>query len=100
MNAKVTLINVSHCFKHGVHVFTSADVKGLYVASKDAKNAFDGVAPSLHTLLADKLSERYKPEDITVEAITTFDEFLEWLRADGIIEPTIEDRSFAMKIAA
>jgi hypothetical protein len=101
MSHAEAVINVAYRFKHGYHVFTSPDVNGLYVASQNAQRAFNAVAPSLHTLLAHKLSETYKPENIIVAPIQTFDEFIERMNINGNdVEPTMEARPFSMKIAA
>ena len=44
-------VAVEYRFIDGYHVFTSRDVYGLYVASKDPRKAFDGVAPAIQQLL-------------------------------------------------
>ena len=38
----------------GWHVFTSDEVKGLYVAHKDFRTAYEDVAPTIEYLLAEK----------------------------------------------
>jgi hypothetical protein len=63
----------------GVHVFTSHEVPGLYVASADAREAFESVSEgiSLHLKLNKDL-------DITVDAAMSADEFLRFIgAADG-----------------
>lgn len=46
---------VRYKFVDGWHVFQSEDVDGLYVASTDAREAFEDVAPSIELLM--KLNE-------------------------------------------
>jgi hypothetical protein len=48
-------ICVRYKFVDGWHVFQSEDVDGLYVASTDARKAFEDVAPSIELLM--KLNE-------------------------------------------
>lgn len=87
-----------------LHVFTSPDVYGLYVADKDPQAAFERVAPSLVHLL--KLNEGI---DGTVEPLTTYGEFMEMKRqaeAD-VDEPALphpavieQTRAFRLRPAA
>ena len=57
----------------GVHVFTSEDVRGLYVASRDLREAYEEVAEALHELLKFKgIAASYRP------AMST-DEFLRFV---------------------
>jgi hypothetical protein len=35
----------------GVHVFTSEDIRGLYVAARDLRQAYEEVPQALHDLL-------------------------------------------------
>lgn len=81
----------------GYHVFTSEDVRGLYVASKDPKKAFDQVAPTLAMLLERKLGAAC--EVLTAE---TFDEFMRRCRSDTRtpMPPTMGDRSYVVRCAA
>lgn len=67
-----TSICVEYKFVDGWHVFASEALPGLYVASQDAKKAFDDVAPSIQMLL--KLDEGI---DCEVETEPGFEEFLE-----------------------
>ena len=43
--AQAATIRAQYRFVDGYHVFTSEDVRGLYVASKDAREAFDKCLP-------------------------------------------------------
>ena len=56
----------------GWHVFTSSQVRGLYVANPDQRLAYDAVGPSIETLLAE--NERVLT---TVRPALTFDAFLD-----------------------
>lgn len=47
----MTSIRIEYKFSEGWHVFTSKDVPGMYVASKDAETAYNDVAPSIELLL-------------------------------------------------
>ncbi len=51
MSVDSAFIDVEYRNLDGYHVFTSDDVYGLYVANKDARQAFDGVALALSELL-------------------------------------------------
>lgn len=84
------------------HVFTSPDVRGLYVASKDPRKAFNAVPASIKTLLAYELSEKIKPEQIKVEMPLTFTEFKQSIRQEeDAIEPNdlaLTDRPFRVSL--
>ena len=69
--AESIVIDVQYRHVDGYHVFTSDDVYGLYVASKDARKAFDGVAPALAVLL-----ERNYEIVAAVEPAVPFSDFL------------------------
>ena len=71
VSAEAIVIDVQYRHVEGYHVFTSEDVYGLYVASKDARKAFDGVAPALAALLG-----RNYEIDAVVEPAVPFAEFL------------------------
>lgn len=59
----------------GWHVFTSTQVKGLYVAHPDQRMAYDAIGPTIEKLLAE--NERVLA---TVSPALTFDAFLERVR--------------------
>jgi hypothetical protein len=44
-------ITVNYRFIDGYHVYTSADVYGLYVANRDPQAAYEAVGPSLEKLI-------------------------------------------------
>jgi len=56
-------IRVTYRFVDGVHVYTSDDVHGLYVANRDPRKAYEAVAPSLEKLirLNEGLTYRVEP---------------------------------------
>lgn len=70
-------ISVTYRNLDGVHVFTSPDVKGLYVASADPKEAFECVSEGIETLL--RLNDG---KDMAVEPAITLAEFLGHLGLD------------------
>jgi len=100
---ELTVITVEHRCVDGWHVFTSADVFGLYVASKDPMKAIEDVIPSVQLLLR-------KNEGIDFEVVPTqrFRDFLMAARmaADrdeaNIPHPSvIESKSYVLrKVAA
>jgi len=55
----------------GWYVFEADELPGLYVASRDAKKAFDDVAPAIKMLL--KLNEGI---DCTIVPALSFDDFI------------------------
>lgn len=61
------LIELTHSYRHSTHIFTSTDLSGLYVASDSIAKAIDGIVPSVHTLLAEKLKDRFMPNQIQVQ---------------------------------
>ena len=89
MHVESTLIDVQYRHMEGYHVFTSEDVYGLYVASKDARKAFDAVAPALELLL----EKNYDIAGSTVEPVESFAEFLKsrWPKTEDA--PAPEGRS-------
>jgi len=46
-----TTVNVEYKHRDGWHVFTSQDALGLYVASKDARTAYEDVPGALKMLM-------------------------------------------------
>lgn len=48
---EMTSINIDYKHVEGWHVFSSTELPGLYVASMDAREAYEDVAPSLEKLL-------------------------------------------------
>lgn len=74
MNAR-TSICVSYKHVEGWHIFTSDEIRGLYVASSDAELAYNDVALSIEKLL--KLDEGMVCK---VEPELTFAEFVNAVR--------------------
>jgi hypothetical protein len=54
----------------GIHVFTSDDVRGLYVADRDPRQAFEQVSEALHEIM------KFKGVQASYKAAITADEFL------------------------
>ncbi len=74
----ISTITVDYRVVDGWHVFTSADVRGLYVANEEQEAAFSAVGPTIETLL--QLNEDVHVE---VRPATTFARFLEQLKGKG-----------------
>lgn len=45
------VVQIHYEFRNGYHVFTSQDISGLLIASKDAKKAFNQILPSVESLI-------------------------------------------------
>ncbi|HEX2890712.1 hypothetical protein [Vineibacter terrae] len=73
--APASTVTVDYRIVDGWHVFTSDQVKGLYVAHEDCRTAYDAVAPTIEALL----SENEKVE-VKVQPGTTVDRFLAYLK--------------------
>jgi hypothetical protein len=63
---------VKYRFIEGYHTFTSDDLRGLYVSSKDARKAFNDVPVVLKELIDHKMKA-----SCIVEPSISFDEWLE-----------------------
>ena len=64
-------INVQYRNVEGYHVFTSDDVGGLYIASKDPRKAFDDLKPAIELLV--RKNEGF---DCVVEHAMTYRDFM------------------------
>ncbi len=51
-------VKVEYSSREGYHIFTSPDLRGLYVANKDPEKAYNEVASAIELLL--RLNERIK----------------------------------------
>ena len=94
----VTVIEVQYRFIDGYHVFTSEDVYGLYVASRNPEKAFGNVQASIEKLI--KLNHGV---DIEVEPAHTYREFLRAVTGEPEIpHPAIinESRDFLLRRVA
>lgn len=69
------IILVDYRVIDGWHVFTSDQVRGLYVANPDQHLAYESVAPTIEKLLAENESVR-----VAVKPVLTFGTFLDRLR--------------------
>jgi hypothetical protein len=74
--APVATVRAQYRLVDGYHVFTSEDVRGLYVASKNAREAFDSVRPVLEQLISLKLKVRCE-----IEPVMSFDQFMAYIEA-------------------
>lgn len=87
-----TSICVNHKFAEDWHVFSSDDLLGLYVASKNSEVAFKDVGNAIEKLLM-------LNEGITCKAIPelTFKEFIELSEANNEDEIIVlEDKRFSL----
>ncbi len=94
----VATIEVQYRFIDGYHVFTSEDVYGLYVASKNPETAFGNVTASIKKLI--KLNHGL---DIEMSPAKTYREFLNALTGEPEVpHPAIinESRKFLVRRAA
>jgi hypothetical protein len=82
------LVEVRYKSDDGWHVFTSPNMGGLYVASRDAREAFDDVATAIKKLV--KLDTGY---DATVEPGVPYEEFEACLAQRGA-DPQIPHPAF------
>ena len=74
-NDTPAVILVDYRVVEGWHVFTSDQVRGLYVAGPDQREAYDAVGPSIEKLLAE--NEQLK---VAVRPAMVFADFLERMR--------------------
>lgn len=70
-------IYVDYRIVGGWHVFTSDQVRGLYVAHADQQTAYEAVSPTIEKLLAEN-----EQVDVKVRPTVAFDAFLDRLRSD------------------
>jgi hypothetical protein len=89
-------IHVQYRFVDGYHVFTSEEVRGLYVASKDPQKAFEDVAPVLRELITMKLKAPCE-----IEPTISFDEFMAYVDARRSMPPAsvLASREFIVRRA-
>lgn len=92
---QTTVIRVSYRLIGGLHVYTSEDVYGLYVASRDPQRAYDSVAPALQKLIS--LNEGM---NCRVEPALTYSEMLRTAHnPDQPLVREITSRSFLARAA-
>ena len=77
MTGYLAFVRVDYSFREDFHIFTSADVPGLYVASKDAEEAFKDLPASIELLA--KLNDEV---DCSVQPVLSYAEFVETMKAD------------------
>lgn len=74
---------VSYRNLDGVHVFTSDDVRGLYVAGRDLRQAYEEVSDALHDLF------KYEGVNASYYPTIPVDEFIGWVERGKIPHPAI-----------
>lgn len=94
-NMEFATIAVKYRLVDGYHVFTSSDVKGLYVASKNSKKAFDAVSEVLEELIYRKTKKRGH-----VVAAVPYDDWLKRTTHRGRRRSQVIGRDFVLQIAA
>lgn len=70
-------IYVDYRIVGGWHVFTSEQVRGLYIAHSDQQTAYEAICPTIEKLLAEN-----EHIDVKVRPAVAFDAFLDRLRRD------------------
>lgn len=89
-------ISVKYRFHDGYHIFTSPDVKGLHIASKDARKAFEDISEVLEELIWRKTKQR-----ATVKPTVPFDEWVKQRAAHRVKPPlSLSDRNFIVELRA
>jgi hypothetical protein len=90
-------ISVRYRFVDGYHIFTSPDVRGLYVASRDPRNAYDSVAEVLQ-----ELASRQSGVPVEIVPTLTFEEWINRGRKTMAPErpPVMRGRDFLIRLAA
>ncbi len=68
-------VDVSYRYVGGYHIFTSKDVRGLYVASQDARKAYEDVALMLKELIEIKVGQSCE--------VAPMRDFEEWLATES-----------------
>lgn len=69
-------VKVEYSSREGYHIFTSPDLRGLYVANTDPEKAYNEVAPAIQLLL--RLNEEIECE---VRQPSSFHDFLRHIKA-------------------
>lgn len=66
-------VRVTYRNLDGVHVFTSEDVRGLYVAGRDLRQSYQEVADALGDLL------KYQGENVSYRPVMAVEEFVRFV---------------------
>ena len=92
MEPEYIAISVRYRFTDGYHIFTSKDVRGLYVASRDPRKAYDDVAEVLQALAT-------KQSGVEVEIVPTmsFEEWLNRRQKTATNPPVMRGRDFLIR---
>jgi hypothetical protein len=95
MPTEYVSIKVGYRFVEGYHIFTSPDVRGLHVASRDPRKAYDSVAEVLQELISRKNGPVVK-----IAPALTFEEWLDRRHGSQRTEPILRERDFVIQLAA
>lgn len=87
---KATVVEVSYQCVDGYHLFTSRDIKGLFIGSSDCEKAFTDVSNGIRILM-----KANHGVDCRAQPMMTFEEFL---TANG--ESHCKTRTFQLQMAA
>jgi len=69
---KATIVEVGYRYLDGYHLFTSNEIKGLFIGSSDYERAFYDVANAIQILM--KANHNV---DCTAQPMQTFQEFIQ-----------------------
>jgi hypothetical protein len=89
-----TTVKVQYRHRDGYHIFTSDQVFGLYVATKDAEHAIKLLQPSLETLLDKNYSIKCK-----LEMAADFCEFVAHHQNSRRDDRMLADRTYVVRAA-
>ena len=81
--APASTVSVDYRIVAGWHVFTSEQIKGLYVAHEDCRTAFESVAPTIEALVAEN-----EHVQVEVKPRASFERFLDYLKTQTVDLPT------------
>jgi len=91
-----TTVKVQYRNRDGYHIFTSDQVFGLYVATRDAGRAVDQLQPALETLLFRNYGVKCR-----LEPAAEFGEFIAHHRtARAETAPALGERTYVVRKAA
>lgn len=69
---KATMVEIGYGCVDGYHLFTSHEIKGLFIGSSDCEKAFHDVANAIQILM-----KANHDIDCTAQPMQTFEEFVE-----------------------
>lgn len=94
-DGRTATVHVHYEHIEGYHVFTSPDVEGLYVASKNAEPAFNQVPVAIKDLILANTGLRCE-----VEVAVSFREFVGRRPQAAAMPPALRSRDFVVREAA